>query len=93
MSVARARLHRAAKGRALDLLGSGALSLRETVREPPKALLHTSLWAVLLRAPGVGPETARRVCERAQVWPLSTLEELIPGERRAVIYQLPERVK
>lgn len=88
-----ARKARDARNHELDRIEEGELGLVEALREPPEALKKTDLVVVLLACKGMGREGVRTVCERAHIWPLTSLGKLTKRERSDIIRELPERVK
>lgn len=56
-------------------------------------LSRVRLWTVMLRAPHFGEKGAKRVCERAKVWPETRLGDLTTEERDRIVAALPPRAK
>lgn len=81
MSIENARRRKAQKAAALSTVHTLYGTLAEAVTEPQGALGSALLWHLLLAWPGVGPTKARRICEQADVWPLSRLDQLTSVER------------
>lgn len=92
-SITAARKRRADRAAALAEIAEGRLHLTVVIREPPRALLGTDLYDVLMRCPGLGKETTRTVCERASVWPHTLVGELTAAQQSAVILALPPRLQ
>lgn len=84
-TIKEARHKRSEKAAALAALGSGAISLREALRTPPAPLLRCDLYEVMMATAGIGRERARKLCERAQVWPHTQLEQLTLPERERIV--------
>lgn len=93
MTVEVARKRRAARAAGLKALRRGRLPVREALTDVPKALRSCPVYVVLGAAPGMGPQSIRKVLEeRAKVWPLIPLGELTEMQRQAILDHLPERV-
>lgn len=80
MSLERARSRKTARAFALATVHESYDTLAAAVRGATGELRRCPLWLVLLAWPGMGPRRARRVCERADVWPLTPLDELTSRE-------------
>lgn len=88
-----ARLRRAERAAALRALKLSQVTLRAYLKQPPDALLSCDLWDVLLACPHLGRAGARAVCERAHVWPHTTLGELLKRERLDLVKSIPKRAR
>lgn len=93
MSLADARNKKRKQGAALRLVADGRIPLRDALRDGHNALGTCTVHRLLVAAPGLGPETTRKVLERAHVWPLESLGRLSEFQRQAIIDELPRRVK
>jgi hypothetical protein len=91
--IKKARSIRADRASVLAELEEGTRSLRGVLREPPVALQGCQIYRILEAAPGMGPETTKKVLQDAGVWPLQALYAVSKLKRRAILDELPERIK
>lgn len=76
-----ARKMRSERSKLYAQLETGALTIHELLSaNPPACIATTTVYAVLLRCPGVGKRKARTILERAEVWPMTELGQLVPWE-------------
>lgn len=91
--MAKARRARSQIAKTFDALRNGQLSPSDLLRDPPDCLGRTRIFNVLRRFPRLDQDGAENVCRRAKVWPLTTMDNLTPDDRRALLRELPPRVK
>lgn len=91
--LARARKVRRQAAAHLAALEAGESSVREILVKMPPPMKPVTLWTLLKRTPTLGEVRAKKVCEKAQVWPMVRLGNMSPEARTAVLNHLPERVK
>jgi len=92
-SIEHARAMREARAQFVEDLRLGTTTLREVLSDYRTVPPGLDIWEVLLATPRLGPETSRRVCERAGVWPHLKVCTLTKSQIRRVIDELPERIK
>lgn len=51
------------------------------------------MYDVLRRLPHLNKDGANHVCQRAKVWPLTSMDNLTEAERKRILMALPPRVK
>lgn len=92
-TIEHARKVRAKRAAALKQLEGGYSSLREAIANPPGYFLGVDIWVLLQAPPGMGPASARLVCERSDVWPHTEMMSLTVDQRLRLLEQLPERIR
>lgn len=98
MAGTRKRLHKARRTRSqiaqtFTALDNGNVSVTELLEAPPECLKRIRIYDVLRRVPHLGRDGAETVLRRARLWPLVTLGNLTPAERKLILAHLPPRVK
>jgi hypothetical protein len=93
MSIEHARRKRARRASALAILRTGSISVSDALRRRPSVLLNIPIHVLLCAVPGIGPETCKKVLQRANIWPLHTLRQLSPTEIELIIEHLPKWTK
>lgn len=76
----------------LKALEAGDLYIVDLLRNPPPEIGRVRLWVLLTRTPRLGEIGAKRVCEAANVWPLTRIDTIDDSQREALIECLPARV-
>ena len=90
LKAARKRRHKIASE--LNALSSGRVTLIEILEAPSASLGRVRVFDVLRRTPKLGEAGAKKICQRAEVWPTDRLVAVPLVKRRKMIELLPERV-
>ena len=77
----------------LDMLAAGEITLDAILQSDAKILSRCRLWTVMLKTPHFGEKGAKKVCERAKVWPETRLGDLTTEERDRIVACLPPRAR
>lgn len=88
MGTAHARNVRRRRSKALRGIQSPT-ALRHALEDVPRALTGVPVHLVLCACPGIGPVACKSILERARVWPLIRLGDLVEAERDAIIELIP----
>ena len=88
-----ARKWKRKRAAALMAVAAGTLPVREVLTDGHRSLGTCPVWRLLLSAPTMGTATVRKTLERAQVWPLLTLDELSQDQCQRILDELPRRIR
>jgi hypothetical protein len=91
--MAKARRAKSQIEKTFDALRNGQLTVTELLQEPPACLGRVRIYNLLCKVPRLDKDGAENVIRRAKVWPLTTMSNLTRDERRALLRELPPRVK
>lgn len=90
--LARARKVRRVVARDVEQLKEGVLTLPDVLNDP-RLMKPCRLWTVLMATPRLGEKGVKRLCEAANVWPETRMQDLSTTERERLLDHLPTRVK
>lgn len=89
----KARRTRSQIAKVFAALDNDRIGARELLESPPACLGRIRVYDVLRRLPHLERKGAEHVLSKAKVWPLRTMSSLTEAERRAILAQLPPRVR
>lgn len=77
-------------------LEKGTLSARDALENPSPVLKRVRVYDILMRVPGIGEESAKKILHGGQlnpIWPMERLGALSREQRHEIIAALPPRSK
>lgn len=90
--LGRARVRRREIGSINAHLRAGNITLYELLEAPPSCLGNVRVCDVLRHAKGLRDAGVDKVLQKAEVWPLTKMKDLLQEDRLLIQECLPERV-
>lgn len=87
----KARKRRSQIARAFTRMNDSVIDVRDVLEDPSHVLKYVTIYDLLRRAPRMGPQGAKKILVKANVWPMDRVGDLSHSDRKRIIHELPPR--